>query len=197
MTKQKTTKRALLTSALALLVCVSMLIGSTFAWFTDSVTSGSNKIVAGTLDIDLYKINDPLGMVMGTAGAVEEITDSSAPIFDEDILWEPAYEAVANLELVNNGNLALKWQAIIRPTAGIGELAEVIDVYVSADELVNTGNGREHYQQGKLTKVGTLADVMIGKALLSGTMEKQGNVEFFSIVLKMQDKEPAYCQNPQ
>lgn len=187
MTKQKSTKRALLLSALSLLMCVSMLIGSTFAWFTDSVTSGSNKIVAGTLDIDLYKINDPLGMVMGTAGAVEEITDSSAPLFGEDIRWEPAYEAVANLKLENNGNLALKWQAIVRPVADIGELAEVIDVYVSEDELVYTPNGRDTYHQGNLTKVGTLRDVMNGKALLSGTMEKQGNVEFFSIVLKMQE----------
>ena len=187
MTKTKRTKRALLLSALSLLMCVSMLIGSTFAWFTDSVTSGSNKIVAGTLDIDLYKINDPLGMVMGTAGAVEEITDSSAPLFGEDIRWEPAYEAVANLKLENNGNLALKWQAIVRPVADIGELAEVIDVYVSEDELVYTPNGRDTYHQGNLTKVGTLRDVMNGKALLSGTMEKQGNVEFFSIVLKMQE----------
>ena len=53
MTKQKSTKRALLLSALSLLMCVSMLIGSTFAWFTDSVTSAGNKIQAGTLKIDL------------------------------------------------------------------------------------------------------------------------------------------------
>ena len=57
MTKQKSTKRALLMSALALLMCVSMLIGSTFAWFTDSVTSAGNKIQAGTLDIELWKVN--------------------------------------------------------------------------------------------------------------------------------------------
>jgi len=53
MTKTRSTKRALLMSGLALLMCVSMLIGSTFAWFTDSVTSAGNKIVAGTLNIDM------------------------------------------------------------------------------------------------------------------------------------------------
>jgi len=53
MTKKRTTKRALLLSALSLLMCVSMLVGSTFAWFTDSVTSGVNKIVAGNLDIEV------------------------------------------------------------------------------------------------------------------------------------------------
>ena len=47
MTKVKNTKRALIASGLALLMCVSMFIGSTFAWFTDSVTSGRNTIQAG------------------------------------------------------------------------------------------------------------------------------------------------------
>ena len=54
MTKKRSTKRALLLSALSLLMCVSMLIGSTFAWFTDSVTSGKNKIQSGNLDVELY-----------------------------------------------------------------------------------------------------------------------------------------------
>lgn len=53
-TKSKNTKRALLASVLSLILCVTMLIGSTFAWFTDSVTSGKNKIVAGNLDVELY-----------------------------------------------------------------------------------------------------------------------------------------------
>ena len=50
---KKTTKRALVSSVLALLLCLTMLIGSTYAWFTDSVTSGINNIVAGNLDIEL------------------------------------------------------------------------------------------------------------------------------------------------
>ena len=58
MTKTKSTKRALLLSALSLLMCVSMLIGSTFAWFTDSVTSAGNKIQAGTLKVDLELLKD-------------------------------------------------------------------------------------------------------------------------------------------
>ncbi len=53
MTQIKHTKRALLTSVLAMLVCVALLIGSTFAWFTDNVTSGINRIVAGNLDVEL------------------------------------------------------------------------------------------------------------------------------------------------
>ena len=53
MTNSKHTKRALLASILSVVLCVAMLVGSTFAWFTDSVTSGNNKIVAGNLDVEL------------------------------------------------------------------------------------------------------------------------------------------------
>lgn len=58
MTNSKSTKRALMSSILAMLVCVAMLVGSTFAWFTDSVTSGRNQIVAGNLDVELYHGDD-------------------------------------------------------------------------------------------------------------------------------------------
>lgn len=43
----KSTKRALLVSALSLVVCLAMLVGTTFAWFTDTATTGVNKIVSG------------------------------------------------------------------------------------------------------------------------------------------------------
>ena len=51
MTSSKSTKRALIYSTLALLMCVAMLIGTTFAWFTDTASTGVNKIQAGNLDI--------------------------------------------------------------------------------------------------------------------------------------------------
>ena len=50
---QKATKRALLTSVMALVMCVVMLVGTTFAWFTDTASTGVNKIQAGNLDIEL------------------------------------------------------------------------------------------------------------------------------------------------
>ncbi|MBO5020871.1 MAG: hypothetical protein J6D52_09435, partial [Clostridia bacterium] len=111
MTKSKSTKRALLASALALLVSVSMLVGTTFAWFTDSVTSSGNKIVAGTLDVELYMYN-------GTSYV--DISDDTAPIFgganslmaqnnNADTLWEPGKTQVAYLMIKNAGNLALKY----------------------------------------------------------------------------------------
>ena len=51
MNNKKTTKRALLSSVMAMLICITMLIGTTFAWFTDSASTAVNKIQAGTLDV--------------------------------------------------------------------------------------------------------------------------------------------------
>jgi len=58
MSNSKATRRALLTSILALIMCVSMLIGTTAAWFTDTVTSSGNKVISGTLKVDLEVLED-------------------------------------------------------------------------------------------------------------------------------------------
>ena len=101
MTKTKSTKRALLMSALSLLMCISMLIGSTFAWFTDSVTSANNIIQSGTLDVVLeYKTNwsDEWAPV-----------DENTKIFKDGALYEPGYTEVVYLRVSNAGSLALKY----------------------------------------------------------------------------------------
>ena len=99
-TKSKNTKRALLASVLSLILCVTMLIGSTFAWFTDSVTSGKNKIVAGNLDVELY------------AKSGEDYTPVTADtnLFMENTLWEPGHVEVINLKVANLGTLALQYK---------------------------------------------------------------------------------------
>mgnify|MGYP002513482498 FL=1 len=121
MTKTKSTKRALLLSALSLLMCVSMLIGSTFAWFTDSVTSSGNKIQAGTLKIDLELLEED--------GSWTSIKDSQKALFDYD-KWEPGYTEVKVLRVTNKGTLALKWIAKLVSANTLTDLANVIDVYV-------------------------------------------------------------------
>lgn len=102
MTKSKTTKRALLLSALSMVLCVSMLVGSTFAWFTDTASTGVNKIQAGNLDVKLMYSTD-----MQTW---KEATDQTK-LFDDHALWEPGYTQVVYLKIVNAGNLALKYEA--------------------------------------------------------------------------------------
>ena len=101
MTKQKTTKKALLFSVLSMMLCIAMLIGSTFAWFTDSVTSGKNQIVAGNLDVELEYTTD-----FNEWKTVEDATD----LFKKDALWEPGHAEVVYLRMRNAGTLALKYK---------------------------------------------------------------------------------------
>ncbi len=165
MTKTKTTKRALVASILSLLLCVSMLVGSTFAWFTDSVTVGGNKIVSGKLEIKLYQqvYQDAMDTPVET-----EISENAEPVFGEDILWEPGYTAIANFRIENVGNLAAKVRAQIVPTGEVGKLAEVIDVYVCAapfaQSFAGLMSGRDLFdgmvEAGTAKNIGTLAEVM-------------------------------------
>ena len=46
-------KQRLISSVLVLVMLFASLIGTTFAWFTDTVTSSGNKIVSGSLKVDL------------------------------------------------------------------------------------------------------------------------------------------------
>ena len=100
MTNKKTSRRALLTSVMALVLCMVMLVGTTFAWFTDSVTSGVNTIQSGNLDMELMYSTDMTEW--------KEVT-SETPLFDDNALWEPGYTQVVYLKVVNKGTLALKY----------------------------------------------------------------------------------------
>ena len=102
MTSSKPTKRALLTSALAIVLCVTMLVGTTFAWFTDTASTGVNRIVSGNLDIELEYKNK------GTEAFKK--ADANTPVFDESALWEPGYVEYVVLKLSNVGSLALKYK---------------------------------------------------------------------------------------
>ena len=101
----KTTKRALFSSVVALILCFSMLVGTTFAWFTDEATSANNVIIAGNLDIELeYAVfNDD-----GTFKEWKDVKDQSDIL--TNLLWEPGVTEVAYLRVANAGSLALKYQ---------------------------------------------------------------------------------------
>ena len=80
---QKATKRALLTSVMALVMCVVMLVGTTFAWFTDTASTAVNKIQAGNLDVKLLAEDGETSL----EGATLE-WQKAAGAEDGDILWE-------------------------------------------------------------------------------------------------------------
>lgn len=125
MTKQKSTKRALLMSGLALLMCVSMLIGSTYAWFTDTASTAVNKIQSGTLDVAL-EMWDGEKWVDAEGETLDFVKAEGHE--NEQILWEPGctYELPA-LRIINKGNLALKFAVGITGITGDAKLNEVID----------------------------------------------------------------------
>ena len=119
---KNTTKRSLLASVLALVMCVSMLVGTTFAWFTDTASTGVNKIQAGTLDIQLLDEdgNSLEGQTLGWKKA--------AGHENEEVLWEPdcTYE-LQPIVIKNAGNLALKYKIAISGIQGDAELNNAIE----------------------------------------------------------------------
>ncbi len=100
---KNTTKRSLLASVFALVLCVAMLVGSTFAWFTDTATTGVNKITSGKLDVKLSYAKNK------NCTEWAEVKNTTK-LFDDSALWEPGHTEVAYLKVENAGNLALKYQ---------------------------------------------------------------------------------------
>ncbi len=103
MTNRNSTKNVWILSVISLVLCMSMLVGTTFAWFTDNATTGVNTIVAGNLDIALYK-----GTVTGAAVSYTDEVNEQTLLFSDTALWEPGYTEVAYLKVENKGTLALK-----------------------------------------------------------------------------------------
>ncbi len=126
--KNFSSKKALFLSVISMVICVSMLIGSTFAWFTDSATANVNTIQAGNLDVELVgKDGKTLTEALKWAKSAE------APE-GEKVLWEPGCKY--NLEpfaIKNSGNLALKYKVVISGLTGDATLLEAIDFTVSVD----------------------------------------------------------------
>ena len=145
MTKANSTKKALLSSAFAILICVAMLIGTTFAWFTDTASTGVNKIQAGNLDIEVKYTLD---------GDNWNDLDGATDIFQKG-LWEPGHTEVVALKFKNNGNLALKYS---------------INMNI-VDETVGINKSEQEYKLSDYLKVKTLSqeasgigDICIGMA---------------------------------
>ena len=118
------TKRALLTSVLALVLSLAMLAGTTFAWFTDTASTGVNRIVSGNLDVGLqYWGVDENGQKTWLTA------EDSKKLFDENALWEPGYTQIVYLKVKNDGNLALTYAMQITP------VHETVGVNVDGEEF--------------------------------------------------------------
>ena len=142
MRERRATKRALLTSIMALVMCVVMLVGTTFAWFTDTATANVNTIKAGNLKLGLEMATawDADGKptawenARGKTLSFLRMKDNGAVEQNADILWEPgATYRLPELRVSNAGNLNLKYKVQItgietnRTPTSTANLNDVID----------------------------------------------------------------------
>lgn len=126
MKNTKTTRRALLSGVMALIICVTMLMGTTFAWFTDTAVTAVNKVLAGTLDVAL-EMKDANGNWVNAEGETLNWKKASGTPAGEQVIWEPGctYE-LPEIRIVNKGDLALKYRIIISGIVGDAKLLDVI-----------------------------------------------------------------------
>ena len=172
--KKNTTKRSLLASVLALVMCVTMLVGTTFAWFTDSASTAVNKIESGTLHVDI--VDKDGNSLDGKTLSFKNVNG------DTNILWEPG--ATFNLDsfrIVNTGKLALKYKVIINGVNGNAKLLEAIDFFVKIGDAEKVALAD---WEGILLPVGKepIADKeVVGTTdliTISGTMKKEAGNEY-------------------
>ncbi len=168
MNTKKATKRALLTSVMALVMCVVMLVGTTFAWFTDTASTNVNKIVAGNLDVDI------IGAESDSHIEKLNFTKAAGAPDGEQLLWEPGCRYVTEgFRIANKGNLALKWKAQVNTgttaaNEGNFDLLDVIDFYL----VKGTGESQTETPLNEFTgnlKKAEISDVYYIKGVMQTT----------------------------
>ena len=178
---QKATKRALLTSVMALVMCVVMLVGTTFAWFTDTASTAVNKIQAGNLKVDIVDKEDNSldGKTLKFIQAVSETEKARV----DNVLWEPG--ATFNLDsfkIVNKGNLAFKYKVVISGVDGNAKLLKAIDFSVKigdAEKVALADWDGILLPEGKTATAGTKEEVKETSLItISGTMKKEAGNEY-------------------
>lgn len=180
MTKQKTIKRMLVTSVLSLVLCISMFIGTTFAWFSDTAASANNKIVAGNLQIQLLMYDGESYVDIGNRNNPIFGVGSVAQNENESTLWEPGKTQVAYLAVKNNGSLALKYKVDLDVqdiSKGIYEVMQYAIAPGAEKNSVDKWN----------TSAGT--DVRIGKQNISEEiLLSPGETRYFALSIHMDEQ---------
>ena len=179
MTNVKSTRHALLMSAVALLLCFAMLLGTTFAWFTDSAASASNVITSGNLNVEMYWADGTAAVPTTSAGWTDA---STGAIFDYKN-WEPGYVQVRHIKIANEGSLAFKYKVNIVANGTVSDLANVIDVYY-VDPAVQVA---DRTALASVTKIGTLAQVLAALGDTGNGTLKAGESDVITLALKMQE----------
>ena len=150
MNESTKTKKALRGSLFALFLCIVLLIGTTFAWFTDTASTGVNKIQAGNLDVELqYNHNGTWENAEGQTLDFQKAAGKES----EAILWEPGCTyKLPEIKVVNKGNLALKYTVKVTGIEGDQKLNEVIDWTMNGVDI----NTEQHLKAGEESAAMTL-----------------------------------------
>ena len=179
-------KKSLAASFLALMITFAMLLGTTFAWFTDGVTSGNNIIASGNLNVNAYWMD----------GQLDPNGDNWTAFDDGSIFnyakWEPGYAEAKHIKVANEGTLAFRFKLAIAPNGTVSELANVLDVY-----LYNNATQASRENLSNAECLGTLAEVM-SKDVVAGVLLPQGTdannanetvgSTTYTIVIKMREE---------
>ncbi len=197
MTNSKHTKKALFSSIVALLLCFTMLMGATFAWFTDNVSSTGNRIQAGDLEVDLIMYNGSEYVSIG--GDDGDIFSQAAG--GNGINWEPGKTEIVYLGVKNNGSLALKYNIVLDIENGnpglVGSLEyAIIDGATSADTYAN-------WEEVKAAAKGQTDDIAAGRVIAApdgvldeiikaedprNVEDKDREVDYFALAVHMKEE---------
>ena len=178
MENRKATKRALLTSITALVMCVVMLAGTTFAWFTDTASTNVNRIEAGKLDVQLLMENSSGSWVNAEGETLNflQMQGSGTAVQSANILWEPGAEyKLPELKIVNNGNLALKYEIAIT-----GAVDADSDDNLDSMKLLNVLKFKSVV--GSVTK-----ENAYGQTIATGTLDTHGEEQIIKLSAKMDE----------
>ena len=170
----KATKAALITSLASLVLCFTMLMGTTLAWFVDRVESTNNRIEAGNLEVDL---------VMLKGGEYVSIADGSGDLFAEaeglvnNVPWQPNMTKTICIGVQNKGSLGVFYEATINVVAG--ELLNVLEYKIT--DLGTTAPSLSELEKIESSKSGTIENtaqnLLLGKGELKKIIEDSENEE--------------------
>lgn len=167
---------AYVTSLLCLMLCATMFLSTSMAWFTSEVENSGNQIYVGTLGVKLYS---------GTT----EIKAGSEPIWDDSIYWQPDTMVIERFKIENTGNLAFTYRlsmsaadwAKVKPKEQAA--AEAITVWVCEVDSNFTEpttfmdlTNQKIEDKPVWQQVGTLADVLSGQSVFANTMAASATV---------------------
>ena len=174
MKRKNMARNALFTSIMSLLLCVSMLVGTTFAWFTDEVVTGMNTIAAGNLDVEL----------LANGASV----DSNTKLFDDVTLWEPGAVVYENLQVVNAGTLALKYQMSLNfgneNDLNGHKLSEVLKVVVLNETIdASTMTRAQVLEKAKAAAEADQGAGSLSNFYLTGELEAKTSGAAFAVVV--------------